>query len=121
MNKTGIRNLIDSGEGISIEFKECRNSLNKGVFKCIVPLTPEATPEDAVQVTMQVKREKQICEFCQVPRSGKEIQVHIKIKDNEYFRKFILRPLLKENVLKPTIPNKPTSPNQKYYTTKEKK
>ncbi len=35
MNKSGIRKLIDSGESISIEFKECGNSLNKGVFRSI--------------------------------------------------------------------------------------
>ncbi len=198
MNKTGIKKLIRKGEGIFIEFKECRNKLNKDVFesicaflnrnggdlilgvndsgkitgiapanlspfpknpviarffkeigradelgsgvrnlfkycrhysggkipelieedifKCIVPLTPEATP----QATPQAERVEQICKFCQTPRSSKEIQAHIKIKDNKYFRKFILRPLLEEKVLKPTIPDKPTSPNQKYYTNKEK-
>ena len=35
MNKTGIKKLIRKGEGISIEFKECRNKLNKSVFKSI--------------------------------------------------------------------------------------
>ena len=35
MNKTGIKNLIRKGEGISIEFKECRNKLNKNVFESI--------------------------------------------------------------------------------------
>ena len=35
MNKTVIKKLIRKGEGISIEFKECRNKLNKSVFKSI--------------------------------------------------------------------------------------
>jgi len=129
------------GSGVRNLFKYCRHYsggkipelIEEDIFKCIVPLTPEATPEatpevtpeatmqDAVQVTMQDERVKQISEFCQIPRSSKEIQSHIKIKDNEYFRKYILRLLLDENILKPTIPGKPTSPNQKYYATKEKK
>jgi hypothetical protein len=33
MNKAGIKKLICKGEGISIEFKECRNKLNKDVFE----------------------------------------------------------------------------------------
>ncbi len=35
MNKAGIKKLIRKGEGISIEFKECRNKLNKDVFESI--------------------------------------------------------------------------------------
>jgi ATP-dependent DNA helicase RecG len=35
MNKAGIKKLISKGEGISIEFKECRNKLNKNVFESI--------------------------------------------------------------------------------------
>ena len=32
MNQDRIKKLIHEGEGISIEFKECRNKLNKTVF-----------------------------------------------------------------------------------------
>jgi len=35
MNKAGIKKLIRKGEGLSIEFKECRNKLNKDVFESI--------------------------------------------------------------------------------------
>ena len=35
MNKAGIKKLICKEEGISIEFKECRNKLNKDVFESI--------------------------------------------------------------------------------------
>jgi predicted HTH transcriptional regulator len=35
MNETGIKKLIRNGEGISVEFKECRNKLNKDVFESI--------------------------------------------------------------------------------------
>ena len=125
------------GSGVRNLFKYCRHYtggkdpelIEEDIFKCIVPLSPEATPQVTPQVTMQatpqatpqVERVEHICKFCQTPRSSKEIQAHIKIKDNKYFRKYILRPLRAEKILKPTIPNKPTSPNQKYYATKEKK
>jgi len=36
MNKAGIKKLIHEGEGISVEFKECRNKLNKDVFESSV-------------------------------------------------------------------------------------
>jgi len=75
MNKTGIKQLIRKGEGISIEFKECRNKLNKDAFESIcaflnrnggdlmldvndkgkitgiASLTPQVTPQVIPQVT----------------------------------------------------------------------
>jgi len=38
------------------------------------------------------------------------------MKSRRYFREKILNPLIKGGLLKLTIPDKPTSPNQKYYT-----
>ena len=35
MHQARIKKLIHEGEGISIEFKECRNKLNKTVFESI--------------------------------------------------------------------------------------
>ena len=35
MNQARIKKLIQQGEGISIEFKECRNKLNKNIFESI--------------------------------------------------------------------------------------
>ena len=42
----------------------------------------------------------------------------MKLKNREYFRKNILNPLIKGGLLKLTIPQKPTSPKQKYYCNK---
>lgn len=113
------------GSGVRNLFKYCRHYsggktpelIEEDIFRCIVPLTPQATP----QVTPQDERAQRILEFCQPPRTREEIQAFIKIKDREYFRKNFLQPLLKQGLLKPTIPDKPTSSKQKYYATKEKK
>jgi ATP-dependent DNA helicase RecG len=99
-------------------FKYCRHYfggkipelIEEDIFKCIVPLIPQVTPQD--------ERAQRILEFCQTPRTREEIQAFIKIKDREYFRKNFLQPLLKQGLLKPTIPDKPTSSKQKYYATK---
>ncbi len=54
--------------------------------------------------------------FCKEPKSRKEIQEFLGIKDRRYFANNILKPLIKGDLLKLTIPEKPTSPNQKYYS-----
>ena len=49
-----------------------------------------------------------------VPRSCEEIQRYIGIANREYFRQSILKPLIDSGKLKRTIPDKPSSKNQKY-------
>ena len=61
-------------------------------------------------------RTDKIMKFCIEPKSREEIQVFLKLKDREYLRKNILNPLIKDEYLKLTIPEKPKSPKQKYYS-----
>lgn len=86
------------------------------VFKTIIPLGSEATNQATNQATDQADSEtERILEFCRVPRSRDEIQEFMNFKNRGYFRTKILSPLIKGGLLKLTIPDKPTSPKQKYY------
>ena len=95
--------------------------MEEDVFRTIIPLTmhvsDQATPQATPQAETEVyeDRTREILEFCKTPRTRQEIQNHIEIKDPKDFRKRILNPLIKGGLLKLTIPDKPTSPNQKYY------
>lgn len=60
--------------------------------------------------------EEQILEFCLQPKSRAEIQEHLGLKDREHFRTTILNPLLDSGQLLRTLPDKPTSPKQQFYT-----
>lgn len=55
-----------------------------------------------------------ILEFCTVPRSRAELQEFCGYKSAPHFRETILKPLLDKGELKLTIPDKPSSPKQKY-------
>jgi ATP-dependent DNA helicase RecG len=57
-----------------------------------------------------------ILEFCKEPKSRQEIQDLVGMKDREHFRKTLLNPMIKGGLLKLTLPNSPTSRNQKYYS-----
>ncbi len=62
-----------------------------------------------------MKYETVIIEYCKIPRTRIEIMNHLKIGSRWYFHE-ILKPLLETNKIYLTIPDKPTSKNQKYLT-----
>jgi len=85
------------------------------IFKTIIPLTSQVT----MQATMQADEEvKDLLEFCVIPRTRSEMQGFMVLVNRDYFRKNILNPLIKGGLLKLTMPDKPTSPKQKYYSKK---
>ena len=69
--------------------------------------TPTLTPTDKIEL---------ILSFCAVPRSRSEIQDYLGMKDKMYFFRVYLAPFIENDRLVMTIPDKPTSRNQKYMT-----
>lgn len=86
------------------------------IFTFVLSFVEQATQQATQQVTQQADRIAQVVEFCQLPRSREEIQSLLGLKDREHFRSEILNPLLAQGVLQLTIPERPTSPRQKYYS-----
>ena len=109
---SGVRNIYKYNKiysGVEPTFIE------GDVFKTIIPLAMQAT----MQATMQADEEtKKLLEFCETPRTRNKMQEFMKLKNKDHFRKHVINPLLKGGLLKLTIPDKPTSPNQKYYSDK---
>lgn len=58
-----------------------------------------------------------LLEFCKVPRTRKEIAGFLKLTSISYITRKYLHPLLVAHKLAETIPEKPRSKNQRYYTT----
>lgn len=73
--------------------------------------------QDNQKATTKVS-EKAIINFCSEAKSLKEIIEHFGYKNVRGFREKYINGLLKENKLKQTIPDKPTSRNQKYIANK---
>lgn len=61
---------------------------------------------------------KKILAYCTKPRSKKELLSFLQLNDKKSFEKVYLNPLLSTRKLRMTIPNKPTSKNQKYETVR---
>lgn len=77
------------------------------VFKVTIPLNKNAF--DRAQ-----DRAQDILIFCKFPKSLKEIIEYFGYKNARKFREKYIQPLVDDNRLKMTIPDKPTSKNQKY-------
>lgn len=59
-------------------------------------------------------RAKRIIDFCRQERSKHEIMYYLQLSGRRNFREKYIAPLLKAGILRMTIPDKPTSKNQKY-------
>ena len=57
---------------------------------------------------------ERLLDFCKEPRSKAEIQKFLNVKSTRYVRQHYIIPLLNDGRLQRTIPDKPSSPKQKY-------
>jgi len=74
----------------------------------------QATPEVIPEVTPEVAK---ILPLCETPRSKRELQMKVGIRDEKHFREAYLRPALQAGMLERTIPEKPQSSKQRYQLT----
>lgn len=111
---SGVRNIYKYNKiytGGEAEFTE------GDVFRTIVPLFVKDIEQINDPTSELIDQEtKELLEFCKIPKSRREIQEFIGFKSRNYLRKNILNPLIKGELLFLTVPDKPTSPNQKYYS-----
>ena len=135
---SGVRNLFRYTKAYSAGADP--QLMEADIFRIIVPLdarltigdfvqasdqvtpqaTGEATAEVAGEAATEVSHKPQILDFCIEAKSSREIMEFLGIRHNEHFRLNILRPLLEHGDLLLTIPDKPTSPKQKYYTNPDR-
>ena len=115
---SGVRNIYKYNKiysGADPEFIEA------DVFKTIIPLIDklgEHASEHASEHAEIQGATENILEFCKEPKTRLEIQKFLNIKSRSYFSQKVLNPLIKSGLLKLTIPDKPKSPNQKYYSNR---
>lgn len=73
-----------------------------------------ASSVQAVTISLDVDKLNALLDYCSEPRTRAEMQEFCGIKTREYFRKKILVPMIRAGKLLLTIPESPSSPNQKY-------
>lgn len=84
--------------------------------------TMQDTVQDTMQDTMQVNPQiKQLIEILKGEMSRDELQECLNLQNRDYFRKAFILEALNQSVIEMTIPEKPTSKNQKYRLTEKGK
>lgn len=82
-------------------------------------ITPQDTPQDTPQVTPQVIRLYKVIGDSELTKQ--QLMKTLGLEDGKYFRLSYLQPALAAGLIEMTIPDKPTSKNQKYRITKKGK
>ncbi|MBP3360518.1 MAG: putative DNA binding domain-containing protein [Clostridia bacterium] len=112
--------------GIPTIFQEMKNAglkppvfeSRRGTFKAILYNSRLETTKDSTKTASADSIEERILHFCDVPKSREEIAEMLGVESLYYIVTRYLRPMMETGVLKPTIPEKPKSKYQKYYSVK---
>lgn len=82
------------------------------IFKTMIPLNNKAQDKAQVEVIMT------ILEYCRNERNIFEIMHFVGYKNRTRFRRDYIKPMVERGILRMTIPDKPSSKNQKYISVK---
>jgi len=90
--------------------------IEEDIFKCIIPLSPEAAVQATPEVTPEVRR---MLAVITGEMTRGEIQERLGLKDEKHFRENYQQVGVKLGLIEMTIPDKPRSSKQKYRLTEK--
>lgn len=108
-----IPNLNYENEKIQSILAE--NGREQAVGQGIGQVAGQVTDQDMGQIIGQVTW-RDLIEYCKLPRTRAEMQDYCGLSGRANFRENHLKFLLEKGVVKMTIPDKPNSRNQRYYS-----
>ena len=114
---TGLKKISETCEdaGIKVEFQKHKLGFAVVFYRPVLHLNDNLGRMLNTNLSKEDRIES-ILNFCKIPKTRKEIQEYIGIANFAYFYRAILKPLINSEKLKMTIPEKPNSKIQKYYT-----
>ena len=111
--EAGLIEMKLPGKATSGNQRYRRTAAGKALVQEVEP-TPQVTPQDTPQVTGHVR---QLVAVLTGAMSGARLQEALRLRDRNHFTNTYLRPALKAGLVEMTLPNKPTSRNQRYRRT----
>ena len=114
--------VMDEGE-IIYQFKsgfEWKSPINYKAFQEQEKRRKKAKTQLEKKEFLKGPEVKALLKYCEEPKTITEMRDHLsRYLTNPNFKKFIVKPLLEKGIIKETIPDKPTSRLQKYYSVKK--
>ena len=107
---TGLKRIADACDAAGCKYKF---EVLKSGFVVVFYRTIE-DEDDSLGGTTQATTQDKILEFCAEARSKAEIAEHCGYRSIKHFTDKFLKPMLASGQLLMTIPDKPTSPEQRY-------
>ena len=123
-NEIGLADELGSGikkiaKYVQVYSKDFPTFKEADIFTVKIPLHCfDSTTQVTTQVEFSGKYENIIMHFCEFAKSSREIREYIGIKNQRYFMKSILNPMVQKGLIVLTIPDKPRSSKQKYIVKK---
>ncbi|QES88508.1 Fic family protein [Rhizosphaericola mali] len=116
---SGVPRILQAYSKENFQFSENFLRLTLPASEEIAPQdTPQDTQQDTPQDTPQVE---ELLKVMDGQHSRQELQDLLKLADRENFRLNYLQPAINAGYIALTLPDKPTSRNQRYYLTQKGK
>jgi hypothetical protein len=110
---SGVRNLV---KFVKIYSQSKPQLIEEDIFKISIPVLPQRGDAVSPMIIQQDERMRMLLEYCRKARTRDEIQSFLKLKNRDYVRNFIIKPLLENNLLHLTNPENPNDPRQQYFS-----
>ena len=115
--EAGLIEMRLPGKATSGNQRYRRTAAGKALVQEVEPtpqVTPQDTPQDTPQVTGHVR---QLVAVLTGAMSGARLQEALRLRDRNHFTNTYLQPALEAGLVEMTLPDKPTSRNQRYRLT----
>jgi len=116
-SREGEEKLVGSGDASGkIDLDVSESGDDKSAGKGLDAAVTGSEPETSEKLT---ELEYKVLSACEVPRTTKELLVITEVKSRRYLWEYGITPSIKRKIIEMTLPDKPSSPDQKYVATEK--
>ena len=115
---TGLKRIKNACNkaGCRVEFKTLEDAFIVVFYRYITQNLSDTAQKTAQKIIQKEEKINALLQYCKEPKNRKEMMEFLGIKHRTTFRSDYLNPLLNDGKIAMTLPDKPRSKNQKFYS-----
>ncbi len=115
---TGLKRIKNACNkaGCRVEFKTLEDAFIVVFYRYVTQNLSDTAQKTAQKIIQKEERINALLQYCKEPKNRKEMMEFLGIKHRTTFRSDYLNPLLNDGKIAMTLPDKPRSKNQKFYS-----